>query len=155
MPNLEQQWVAGWLTALRPDHADVEWPPAMRPIETQADVPQHLIALGTALDAAAAADLDALATSMRNASMRDGMRQIMAQLGAARLMRLLHWLTETDLPECHAVVAALLQDDDQTGRALRAAIAAVTRHAMLHRIFAPARIATLEMACNDAYQEAV
>ena len=72
----------------------------------------------------------------------------MAQLGAARLMRLLHWLAEIDLPGCNAVISALVGGDDATGHALRAAIAAVTRRALLRRIFAPDRIAALQAACE-------
>ena len=59
------------------------------------------------------------------------------------------------MPECHAVIAGLLRDDGAAGVALRATVAAVTRPAILRRIFAPERIATLERACNATIQETV
>ena len=155
MPNLEQHAVTAWLTELRPGPAATEWPPVMRAIETEADVPQRLAALGTALNELAPGDPHALATALRNPPLRDDLRAVLAQLGAARVLRLLHWLSETDLPDCHAVIAGLLQDDGRAGQALRAAVEAVIRRVVLRRIFAPKRIAALELACAAALQEPV
>jgi len=39
--------------------------------------------------------------------------------------------------------------------ALRATVAAVTRPAILRRIFAPDRIAALERACGESFREGV
>lgn len=153
MPNLEQHAVTAWLTELRPGPAATEWPPAIRAIETEADLPQRLTALGRAFDDLAPGDPHALATALRNAPLRDDLRAVLAQLGAARVLRVLHWLCEIDVPDCHAVIAALLQDDGSVGQALRAAVEAVTRRAVLCRIFAPERIAALEIACAAALQE--
>ena len=49
MPNLEQHAVAEWLTALNPTAASA-WPPPIRMVETAADNPQRLQALGSRLD---------------------------------------------------------------------------------------------------------
>lgn len=152
MPNLEQHAVTAWLTELRPGSAATEWPPAIRAIETEADMPQRLAALGTAFEPASR-DPHALATALCNSPLRDDLSAVMAQLGAARVLRLLHWVSETDLPNCHAVIASLLQEDGSAGQALRAAIEAVTRRAVLRRIFALDRIAALEIACEAARQE--
>jgi hypothetical protein len=151
MPNLEQHMVTEWLTELRPA-ASREWPPAVRAVETQADNPERLQAFGFLLDQLAERDLRDFSAALREASLRDGLRAVMAQLGAARLMRLLHWLVEIDLPGCDAVISALVGGDDTTGHALRAAIAAVTRRALLRRIFAPDRIAALHAACETALE---
>jgi hypothetical protein len=62
----------------------------------------------------------------------------------------LHWLAESDIPDYPAAIAALVDGDDATGAALRAAIAAVTRPALLHRIFAAERIAALDAASAGA-----
>jgi hypothetical protein len=67
-------------------------------------------------------------------------------------MRLLHWLAEIYLPDCPSVISALVGGHDATGHALRAAIAAVTRRALLRRIFAPDRIAALHAACETALE---
>jgi hypothetical protein len=96
--------------------------------------------------------LGILSTTLRETPFRDDLHVVMAQLGAARLMRLLHWLAEIDLPDCPSVISALVGGDDATGHALRAAIAAVTQRALLRRIFAPDRIAALHAACETALE---
>jgi len=155
MPNLEQSTVTAWLTVLRPDPTTPAWPPPIRAIETQEDVPDRLTALGAAFDAAAQGDPQPVAAALRSAPLRDDMAALLAQLGAARVLRLLHWLSETNLPDCHAVIAGLLQGDGGSAVALRATVAAVTRPAILRRIFAPKRIAALERACNATIREPV
>ena len=50
MPILERDAVVGWLRELRPETVFVEWPPAVRPIETEVGVSSQLTALGEALD---------------------------------------------------------------------------------------------------------
>ena len=147
MPNLEQHTATVWLTELRPA-ASREWPPPVRAVETEGDTPERLQAFGSLLDQLAERDLQNFSAALRQAPLRGDLRAVMAQLGAARLMRLLHWLAEIDLPGCDAVISALIGGDDATGHALRAAIAAVTRRALLRRIFAPDRIAALQAACE-------
>jgi hypothetical protein len=147
MPNLERQAVTGWFAELRSDvHAT--WPPAIRPIEATEQAHDLLVALGAALDELCPADLRRLRNALRDDRLMTEMRTAMAQLGAARTLRLLHWLAEVDLPDCHDVIAALTQGQDAGARALRATIEAVTRAAMVRRMFAPDRIAALELACE-------
>jgi hypothetical protein len=152
MPNLEQNAVTEWLTSLRPAAAASEWPPPIRAVETQADNPERLQTLGYILDQLARRELEILSTTLREAPFRDDLHAVMAQLGSARLMRLLHWLAEIDLPDCPSVISALVGGDDATGHALRAAIAAVTRQALLRCIFAPDRLAALHAACETALE---
>src|SRR6516162_5207310 len=97
MPDLEQAAITEWLTALRPAAAN-EWPPAIRAIETEADNAKRLQALGSILDEIPQEELPDLSTALREGPLRDDLRAVMAQLGAARLMRLLHWLAEIDPP---------------------------------------------------------
>ena len=151
MPNLEQDAVTEWLTALRPVSGS-EWPPAIRAIESEADNAERLQVLGSILDELASGKLQGLSTALRQAPMRDDLRAVMAQLGAARLMQLLHWLAEIDLPDRLIVISTLLGGDDSNSAALRAAIAAVTRRALLRRMFAPDRIAALHAACQTALE---
>jgi hypothetical protein len=151
MPDLEQQTVTEWLTGFCREAAARDWPPAIRPIEIEAS--QQLAALGTALDQAAERDLPDLSAALHQAPLGDDLHTILAQLGTARLLRLLHWLSETDTPECHAVVTALVAGEDASGRALRAALNAAIRHTVLHRMFAPERVAALEDACRATFTE--
>jgi hypothetical protein len=149
MPNLEQHAVAEWLTALNPTAASA-WPPPFRMVETAADNLQRLRALGSRLDQFAPGELTILPGALSQPPLRDDLRNVIAQLGAARLLRLLHWLAESDIPNCPAAIAALVDGHDATGAALRAAIAAVTRPALLRRIFAAERIAALDAASAGA-----
>ena len=151
MPNLEQHTVMEWLTELR-SAASREWPPPVRAVETEADNPERLKVFGSLLDQLAERDLQDFSAALREAPLRDDLRAILAQLGAARLVRLLHWFAEIDLPGCDAVISTVVGGDDANGRALRAAIAAVTRRALLRRIFAPDRIAALHAACQSALE---
>jgi hypothetical protein len=153
MPNLKQHAVSEWLTELRPIAASNEWPPPVRAIETEKDNPERLRALGSLLDQLAQRDVKDLSAVLRGAPLGHDLRSVLAQLGAARLMRLLHWLAEIEIADCHAVIATLVAGDDTTGQAMRAAIGAVTRGALLRRIFAPDRIAVLRIACQTAFEE--
>ena len=92
MPNLEQTAVTAWLTELRPDAAISKWPPAIRPVETQAALPERLVALGVALDDLGKADPRALSDALSRSPLRDEVKVVLAQLGAGRTLRVLHWL---------------------------------------------------------------
>jgi hypothetical protein len=151
MPNFEQKAVTEWLSALRPPESN-EWPPPIRAIETEENNRECLQALGSILDEIAPKELRDFSTALKEGRLRDDLRAVMAQLGAARLMRLLHWLAEVDLPDCPVIISMLVGGDDATGDALRAAIAAVTRRALLRRIFSPDRIAALHAACETALE---
>jgi hypothetical protein len=148
MPNLEQQAVQSWLEALCPDDRTV-WPPAIRPIEATGRSLEQLVALGIALDGLIPADLTRLRDAFRDDRLLTEFRSAMAQFGAARALRLLHWLAEVDLPDCNDVIAKITQGQEPGARALRATIEAVTRAATVRRMFAPDRIAALERACSS------
>lgn len=154
MPNLEQADATAWLSEWRPDPANTLWPPPVRPIETEGDLPSRLAQLGRALDAAADTERDALASSLLDRPLCPDLSAVLAQLGAARTLRILHWLAERDIPDCHRIIGGLLHDDRPAGCALRAAVQAVLRRATLDRMFAPERIAALQTACETTLREA-
>jgi hypothetical protein len=151
MPNLEQHAVSLWLAELLPDVNANQWPPAFRALETAADHAKRLKTLGDVLDRLASKEPQPLSAVLTEATLRGDLRAVLAQLGAARLMRLLHWLAQRDMPEPRGMIAALVAGDDAEGNALRAAIAAVTRRALFARIFAPERIVALAAACHTAF----
>ena len=147
MPNLERQAVMDWFTELQPDdHAT--WPPAVRPVEVAGHAPDRLAAIGAALDNLVPNDLEQLGVHLRQGPLLTDMRAIMPQLGAARALRLLHWLAEVEVPECNDVIVALTQGQDANAKALRATVETITRVATVRRMFAPERIAALEIACS-------
>lgn len=151
MPDLDALSVTTWLTNLSPPGAAADWPPPIRALETEMHEP--LRDLGKALDKAAKHNLARLGQTLRAEPTRDDFQAVLAQLGAARLLRLLHWLSENDTPDCHAVTAALLGGGGASARALRAAVNAALRHNTLRHIFAPDRIAALQTACHAAFAE--
>jgi hypothetical protein len=152
MPDLTATVVTNWLDELLPPSRSGVWPPPIRSVEKT--TPDELGVLGAALDRAAARDLTALGAALRSAPLRDDLHAIIGQLGAARLMRLLHWLSEADVPACHDVINALIEGDGTATRSLRAVLDVSMRQAVLRQMFAPSRIAALEEACQINAEEA-
>lgn len=152
MPDLDEQGATAWLRSWQPAPAP-DWPPAIRPIEQAPGVAERLASLGALLDEAAAADPAALCGRLADTSTTDRLRTVIAQLGAARMLRLLHWLPEAGLPESEGVLRALLHDAGPEGAAMRRAVEAFRRRVVLHRVFAPERLATLEAAAETLQQE--
>jgi len=148
MPNLERTAVTTWLTELRPDMASVEWPTAVRPVEEVQAVAAQLSTLGETFDRLAQEDLQVLAQALRENPLRDDLTAVLAQLGAARVLRVMHWLAETGMPDVHNVMGALMQANSRPARTLRATIDAVTHRALVRRMFAPERITAVEAACE-------
>ena len=166
MPDLDQArasaWFADWQAKATTDLPRADWPPAIRPVEVAGDTPVRLAALGTALDAAIAVEdeddmqgpLQALSDTLRREPVASQPPSAaLAQLGAARTLRILHWLTEADLPDGRHILSTLLRHDSADGRALRALVQALRRKAVLSRIFAPERLAALEIACTESLLE--
>ena len=154
MPNLRTPDVQEWLAALHGSLGPGDWPPPIRAIEARDGHPQLLADLGAVLDAAANQDAGAVAAFFVQDPGPQELRPILAQLGAARLLRILHWALEHELPDSHLITPRLLAGDDAETRALLATLCALTRHITLHRIFLPQRIAALEAACTQAQEEA-
>jgi hypothetical protein len=152
MPDLEQRAVTDWLTALHPAD-EATWPPAIRALETTERAQERLITLGSTLDSLAPIDLPRLRAALSAEPLLPELRAVLAQLGAARALRVLHWLAEVDLPDCNDVFTALTLGSDPGGRALRATLDAATRVATVRRMFAPDRIAALERACADVKED--
>ena len=149
MPDLERVAVVEWLKNLRPEAVSLEWPPGVRPNEAEGSVSAQLQALGEALDRFEGSDLQALAMALQANPLRDDLTAVLAQLGAARMLRLMHWLAETGMPDVHTVIGALVQADSPAASALRAAVDAVTRRALLRRMIAPERVSALEAVCES------
>ena len=152
MPNLNEQYVTSWLAEWRGSPSS-DWPPSVRPIERQDGLPDLLAALGDALEAGARSRAGSLCEQIQAEPQANSLRSVLAQLGAARALRVLHWLSELDLPESRAVLDAMLRDRSDEGAALCALVDALRRRATLHRIFAPDRLAALERACTETLKE--
>ena len=152
MPNLNEQYVTSWLAEWRGSPA-ADWPPPIRAIEQQDGLPELLEALGAAFDGTDGSRTGAVCKRLQTEKQANNLRSVLAQLGAARALRILQWLSELDLPESRALLDAMLRDRSSEGIALCALVDALRRRATLDRIFAPDRLTALERACTETLKE--
>jgi hypothetical protein len=153
MPNLEENAVTTWLAEIRPVEAAGAWPPAIRAIEATSEARGLLEEFGRLLDDLEGADAGFLSRALRRHPLREDVRAVLAQIGAARALSVLHWLAERQIPDSHLIAGALTAGDTAEARALRAAIIAVTRRATLGRMFASQRVADLHSATQATSEE--
>ena len=148
MPDLSKATVIAWLDDQDSAMANL-WGPAIRPIEDDADVRSALSELGQALNGSLNKDPRRLSATLQDTLTQTGLRRVLAQLGPARLLRLLHWLSAAGLPEAEKVVGGLLQDEPSgVGQMLRSAIQEMHRKELLARLFSRGRLETLLAACQ-------
>ncbi len=148
MPDLSKATVIAWLDDQDSAMANL-WGGAIRPIEDDAEVRSALSELGQALDGSVNKDARRLSATLQDTLTQTGLRRVLAQLGPARLLRLLHWLSAAGLPEAEKVVGGLLQDEPSgIGQMLRSAIQEMHRKELLARLFSRGRLETLRAACQ-------
>lgn len=152
MLDLRTDAVADWLQLVRPANADT-WPPPVRPVEAMPRAETLLIELGDLLGRGSDEDPAGLTAKLRHHDLAPQFQVFLAQLGAARLLRILHWLNERGIPDNFAVIAASLAGDTPSARAIRAALAAITRRGTINRVFAPERLTELQIAAEAALKE--
>lgn len=144
MPDLDYAAVSGWLRGRDPGAAALARP---GPVDADDRALAALLRLGVALDRAAERDAADLADMLCGPETAALLRQVLAQIGMARRLRLLEWLGEAGLPNNQAIVAAM--GDGSDGAFQRAELAALERRAILARVFAPERVAELRVACAE------
>ena len=141
MPNLATEPVRAWLEEIHPEITPDDWPSPIRAIEAPARHQNLLTEFGAELDTAAGTANWDLSESV------DVLRPVLAQCGAARLLAVLHWGLQTNLPDAPHLTSLITRGDDPNARALASALGAVALRATLHRMFSPERVAELEAAC--------
>jgi hypothetical protein len=146
--------VKDWFSAAHGPLVPSDWPPPIRAVEERDGHPRLLAELGAALDGASNHDPGYVSAVLLEDNGPERLRGIVAQLGMARLLCILHWTLETDLPNVHSLVPRLVAGDDLDARALLSALTALNRRITLERMFSPARIAALDAACAIAEKEA-
>jgi hypothetical protein len=154
MPNLNTAAAQDWLRALQPGQVAPDWPPPIRPIEELPGHPAALAALGHDLDELTDRDAAALHHVLTEAETERELRDFLCQLGAARLLRLIHWLTSYDRPGAVPIHAILVRGETPEALALRSAVKTLSRRLTLQRIFSADRLAALQAACSDTSKEA-
>ncbi len=153
MPNLDTVAALDWLRALHPDHSPPDWPPPIRAIEEPADHARALVDLGEDLDRLASRAEGKLPTVLADPATVEELRTLLCQMGAARLLTLMHFLSETAEPGSSPLPVILSRAETADALALRSALTALSRRFTLHRMFSPERLSALRAAIADANQE--
>ena len=154
MPDLSRTKVETWLESQDSEMAKL-WGGAVRPIEDDADVRSALSEMGHTLDQSLNKDAGKLSSTLQSNPAQAALRNVLVQLGPARLFRLLHWLSAAGLPDAEKVVSGLLQDEPSgIGQMLRAAVQEMHRQELLARLFSRGRLETLLAACQGQKPEA-
>ena len=154
MPDLSKSTVLKWLGDQDTGIASL-WGGPTRPIEDDAAVQSALGEMGAELDRSLNKDSRRLSAALQEQPTLGGLRRILAQLGPARLFRVLHWLSAAGLPEAEKVLGGLLQDDPTgVGRMLREAIQEMHRQELLGRLFSRGRLEALLAACQGQQEAA-
>jgi len=155
MPDLDTVAALDWLRALHPDHAPPDWPPPIRAIEEPADHARELVELGEDLDRLASRAEGKLPTLLADPATMEELRTLLCQMGAARLLTLIHFLTENAEPGSTPLPVILSRAKTAEALALRSALTALSRRFTLHRMFSPERLSALRAAISDANKEAL
>ena len=155
MLDLRTDAVTDWLRLVRPVDTAHDWPPAVRPVEASPRAEILLVDLGNSLEREAQHDATLLSSMLRHPDLTADLQALLAQLGAARPLRILHWLSERDIPNALAIILAVVSGDTEAARALNATIATVTRRGTLNRLFAPERLVELQIAAEAAFKEPI
>ena len=153
MPDLSQTAARAWLRQIEPVEASAAWPPAVRAVEDQGDAPGLWVEIGECLDKIAAVGPGALTQALRTPSVSAGLRLVLAQAGAARVFRFIHWVGQNAQADSFTLLAAVTDGGGPEATALRATITGFGRRATLSRIFAPERFEALHAATELAMTE--
>ena len=135
-PDLNTQAVMAWLDQKEPGLPAV-LRHAIRAIERDDAVDAGLVRLGTSLDHSRERNPAGLSARLVSDPGRDDLRSILAQLGGCRVLRTLDWLTEPEIPQRRALIAALLEPDGTgAGHTLQTTIQQLNRRILIGRMTA-------------------
>lgn len=150
MPDLSTRAVGAWLVEQELD-AWSELPDATRRAEIDPSVEAAVVALGIALDETDQNDPKRLTELTRTDPPRTIFQSVLSQLGSARLLRLLDWLTEPGKPHRQALLAALLwPESGDASWAIQRAVRYVVRRSLFGRMNADARLSSLVLCVIDS-----
>ena len=155
MPNLDKTTTQDWLKALQPGQDLPDWPPPIRAIEEPSQHARALIDLGDDLDQCRAAGDDAIRALLDDPAALEDLRACLCQLGAARLLTLMHFLSESQNPIATPPAIIFSNSHTPEAAALRSALRMLSRRFTLHRMFSPERLSALRTAIADANKEAL
>ena len=149
MLDLTDAAVAAWLAPIRPPARQNNWPPAIRPIERAPAVEPLLDALGATLSEIEDHDPACLSAALAADPARHDLQTVVAQLGAARLLRIADWITATHPAAAH-ILTQLSSGQTSAARTIRSSMRALTARAMLTRMFSLDRVTDLQSCAEEA-----
>jgi len=125
-----------------------ELPGAVQRAEAHPSVEAALVTFGIALDEASSRDPASFKRRLQNAPAKTAFLTILGQLGQARLIRLLEWLSEPGKSQRHVLLAALFSPDaPEPAHAVRASIRRLSRQLLMQRLISHDRLETLQTCC--------
>lgn len=147
MPDLTTEAVAAWLTAAGSEDLvrSVKTPVA----DDSPDLAEALEAFGQALDASIEHGASALDHAL-DRELSAAMANVIAHLGPARRLLILHWLAGAGFDAPHCVIERIANPSTSGGAAVLRWMAALLQRERLDRLFSPERIQTLYAACHAA-----
>jgi hypothetical protein len=151
MLDLTEAGVVAWFTQVSPLCPNNIWPPATRSIERDSAVQPLLDELGFVLSEVYADAPQALQHIFDEEAARCDLQIVLAQLGAARLLRIIDWFA-TLQPDGELKVLQLSGGETAEGKALASSIRTLTARATITRMFGPYRVAELQ-SCAQAVEE--
>ena len=129
-----------------------ELPGAVQRAEANPNVETALVALGLALEEASNHDPVNFKTRLQTEPAKSAFLAVLSQLGHARLIRLLDWLSEPGRPDRRVLLTALfVADAPDPAQAVRSAIHMLARQILIRRLMHRDRLETL-LACCKLYQ---
>jgi len=149
MLDFTEAHVVAWFAPIRPHTRQNNWPPAVRPIERGGGVEPLLHELGTVLSELDAQDPSVLPKALMDATVQRDLQMIVAQLGAARLLRLVDWFVVT-LPGGQQLLAQLSQGRAANAQAISSSLRVLTARDALTRMFSLDRVAELQFCAETA-----
>ena len=148
MLDFTEAELLSWFAPLRPPSRQNNWPPAVRPIERAPAVEPLLHELGAILSEPADKNAPSLAVALGAEPARQDLQIVLAQLGAARLLRLAERLGASPT-EGTQLLAELSKGGTANSRALGSSLRALSARDKLTRMFGPGRLAELQ-SCAEA-----
>jgi hypothetical protein len=149
MLDLNEAAVVNWFTPIRPPSRQNSWPPAARQIERADRTKPLLEELGVVLSELERDSPASIPEAVLAPSVRQDLQTILAQLGAARLLRIVEWLALSQ-SQASPIITALAHGQTASARAISSSLRALTARAALTRMFSPDRTAALKTSLEAA-----
>lgn len=147
MPDLKAEAIATWLAINGSE--ELARSARVPAADDQPELSDTLAAFGDALDASVQHGAEALEGALHR-GLSASMAEVIAHLGAARRLRLLHWLTEAGFDQPGRIIDGIADPSTPGGAVVLRWITALLRRERLDRLFSLERIETLQAACRNA-----